>query len=96
MDVHNTRIDSISFTSLDIRNRGSMITHNGGAAHTLTGRYMRVYPGGLLEATNVRVNVHNLTVDVMGAITGDHGGYCHAGKGGGGHHGGSQGLLSRR
>ena len=80
VDVHGNQIDTIYFDRIDIRNHGSMVAHNGRKQSILRGNVLRIYPGALLESTNLLVQVENLTVDVMGALRADHLGYDPMGK----------------
>ena len=79
-DTSNHRVDEILFKAFNIRNRGYMYMNNGEEKHILTGEEVRVYPGGLLDAKNLQINAHTVTIDVMGVVRVDNHGYCNGGK----------------
>lgn len=72
--------DEIQFTAINIRNLGSMYMNNGMDKHILTGNYLQVYPGGLLNAKNLQINAESVIVDVLGEVRADHNGYCTGGR----------------
>lgn len=71
--------DEIVFIALNIRNLGSMYMNNGMRKHILTGNYLQVYPGGLLNAKNLQINAETVVVDVLGEVRADNNGYCDGG-----------------
>ena len=71
--------DEMNFKSINIRNLGSMYMDNGMRKHILTGNYLQVYPGGLLNAKNLQINAETVIVDVLGEIRADYNGYCSGG-----------------
>ena len=77
-DLHNRRIDEIKFISLSIRNKGTI---NMFSEHQqfLNGLIMQIFPGGLLTAKNLRVDVEQLTIDVMAEVNANYLGYCDMG-----------------
>ena len=75
INVQGQRIDQINFNAIDIRNFGTLVTHNGRAQRILQGRHLRVYPGGRLQGTNLLLNFEDVTVDVMGVIEADYRGH---------------------
>ena len=78
-DVHGNQLNTLSFVAINIRNQGSLISDNNRQRRTLKGDTLRVYPGGLLKADNILLDLINVTVDVMGIIEADHDGYNSAG-----------------
>lgn len=78
-DTSNKRVDEIIFKAFNIRNRGYMYMDNNLEKHIMTGEELRVYPGGLLNAKNLQINAHTVTIDVMGEIRADNNGYCDGG-----------------
>ena len=80
VDVNGKRIDKISFGSISIRNRGTMIAKNGRLPRLLIGKHLHIFPGGILKATHLLAIVQNLTVDVMGKVQADGTGYYNKGQ----------------
>ena len=68
--------EEIVFTALNIRNLGSMYVLD---RLILTGNYLQVYPGGLLNAKNLQINAETVIVDVLGEVRADYNGYCSGG-----------------
>lgn len=75
INLNGERIDQIDFNTINIRNFGTLYADNGRAKRILHGRNLRVYPGGLLQGTNLVLNVENVNVDVMGKIEVDYRGH---------------------
>jgi hypothetical protein len=42
-----------------------MYMNNGMRKHILTGNYLQVYPGGLLNAKKLQINAETVKVDVL-------------------------------
>ena len=74
-DLDGVRIYRLEFITIDIRNHGTMIAHNSRNERVLSGQVLRVYPGALLQSTNLYIQAVNVTVDVMGSIEVDGQGY---------------------
>ena len=68
IDKHGVRQDKISFKAINIRNRGTMEAHNGRRVRHLEGQWLRVFPGGVLSATNILFKVKQVIVDVLAQI----------------------------
>jgi hypothetical protein len=81
INKENTQIDTVDFKAVNIRNRGTFITDNGlDSTHILRGQSMRIYPGGVLSATSVKIEADSFIVDAMGIVEADGSGYCSGGK----------------
>jgi hypothetical protein len=78
-DTSYQRVDEIKFFAFNIRNRGYMYMDNGIEKHILSGEYVRVYPGGLLNAKNLQINAATVIIDVMAEVRADHNGNCNGG-----------------
>ena len=71
IDLEGNAIEEIAFGSIAIRTRGTMIARNAMRPRILNGTDIRVYPGGLLSTTYLRVIADELIVDVLGVIEAD-------------------------
>ena len=80
IDKHGVRQDKISFKAINIRNRGTMEAHNGRRVRHLEGQWLRVFPGGVLSATNILFKVKQVIVDVLAQIDANGNGYKKDGK----------------
>ena len=75
IDLHGKSIDVIPFNTINIRNHGTMIARNARRQRVLSGKTLHVYPGGVLQTTNLLVNVDKLYVDVKASIEADRTGF---------------------
>ena len=79
-NVHGARVDQLNFDTVSIRNYGTLTADSGLVKRTLTGNSIHVYPGGLITSPHLHLQMHQVLVDVMGAIRADGLGYSSDGE----------------
>lgn len=80
IDVEGNRIDVLPFVTINIRNLGTMIAHNGWEKRVLSGHSLHVFPGGVLQSNYLEILADEIQVDVLGSIHVDGSGYASMGQ----------------
>ena len=57
-----------NFKKIEVRNHGSLIVSNERTVRTFIGKTLSVLGGGKITATNLEVQVTNMTLDSLGII----------------------------
>nr|XP_054759184.1 uncharacterized protein LOC129265193 [Lytechinus pictus] len=95
--------ETVLFNSINIRNHGTFLTHNGKNRRALIGDYLQVYGGASLLSTNLYLEVRTVIVDSYGTISvlgstkesaeGPGGAFMNSGASHGGEGGGENSLV---